>query len=61
MLVLTRRLGESIVLPALSVTFRVLAFHGHSVRIGIKAPSNVVIMREELLEPATYRPEPSLV
>lgn len=49
-LVLTRRLRESIVIPGLNVTIRVVAMKGGTVRIGIEAPPDVPIMRGELLE-----------
>jgi carbon storage regulator CsrA len=61
MLVLTRRVNESIVLPGLGVTVRVLAFKGNSVRLGIEAPPSVVVMREELIGQPGVRPGPSLV
>jgi carbon storage regulator len=47
MLVLTRRVGETIVIgPDIEVT--VMAVNGSQVRIGIKAPKNVNILRTEL-------------
>jgi carbon storage regulator len=49
MLVLTRRLGEKIVLPTLGVTVQVVAIKGGAIRIGIEAPPDVKIVREELL------------
>jgi carbon storage regulator len=50
MLVLSRRLNEKIVLPGLDVTITVVAIKGGTVRIGIEAPPDVRIVREELLE-----------
>ncbi len=50
MLVLTRRPHEKIVLPGLGVTIQVTAIQGGTVRIGIEAPSDVQVMREELLD-----------
>lgn len=50
MLILTRRLHESIVIPGLDVTIRVVAVKGGAVRIGIEAPPDVPIMRGELLD-----------
>lgn len=61
MLVLTRRPNESIVFPALGVTVRILEVRGSSVRLGIEAPRDVVVMRAELLEPLGGPPKPSLV
>jgi carbon storage regulator len=49
MLVLTRRLNESIVIPALGITIRVSAIKGNTVRIGIDAPRDVAVHREEVL------------
>lgn len=50
MLVLSRRLHESIVLPGLNVTIQVVAVKGDRVRIGIEAPEDIQVMREELLQ-----------
>lgn len=50
MLVLSRKLGESIVLPGLNVTMTVLSVQGSAVRLGISAPPEIRIYREELLE-----------
>ena len=49
MLVLTRRLNESIVLPGLGVTVRVPAVQGGCVRLGIEAPREIVVLRDELV------------
>lgn len=48
-LILTRRPHEKIVLPGLGVTIQVAAIQGGTVRIGIEAPPDVRVMREELL------------
>jgi carbon storage regulator len=49
MLVLTRKIGESIVLPALGVTVTVLAGDGGSrVRLGVDAPRGTVVHRKEV-------------
>ena len=50
MLVLTRRPHEKIVLPGLHVTLQVVAVKGGTVRIGIEAPPDVRVLREELLD-----------
>lgn len=57
MLVLRRKVGESIVLAGV-INISVLAVEGERVKIGISAPPDVTIVREELLrtnatEPAT--------
>lgn len=49
MLVLSRRLGESVVIGD-DVTITVLEVRGEVVRIGIDAPRSVVVHRAELLE-----------
>ncbi len=61
MLVLCRRLGEKIVLPGLNVTIQVLQVQRDRVRIGIEAPRDVIIMREELLTSAGEREQPAAV
>ncbi len=48
MLVLSRRVGESIVIGD-DVTVTVLEVRGDVVRIGINAPRSVAVHREELL------------
>jgi carbon storage regulator len=56
MLVLSRRCGEAIVLPGLDLTVRVVAIKGGVVRLGIDAPQDIRIVREELL---AHSPQPS--
>ncbi|HTI15776.1 MAG TPA: carbon storage regulator [Dictyobacter sp.] len=48
MLVLRRKVGESIVLSGV-INISVLAVEGERVKIGISAPPDVTIVREELL------------
>jgi carbon storage regulator len=48
MLVLSRRIGEQIIMPEQDVVVTVVAIHGNRVRIGITAPSDVPVHREEL-------------
>src|SRR5262245_53681864 len=52
MLVLTRRPGEMIVLPGLNVTIQVVSIKPGAVRLGIEAPPEVSVLREELVDPA---------
>jgi carbon storage regulator len=47
MLVLTRRIGESLVIGD-NVTMTVLGIKGQQVRIGIDAPQDVPVHREEI-------------
>jgi carbon storage regulator CsrA len=55
-LVLTRRLHQSFVLPGLNVTIRVVAVTGDRVRLGIEAPKDLPVMREELLQDQSHAP-----
>jgi carbon storage regulator len=49
MLVLRRKVGERIILDGV-ISVAVLAVEGERVKIGITAPAEVEIMREELLK-----------
>lgn len=48
MLVLSRRLNQKIVFPNCGVTLEVLGVKGNTVRLGIVAPPEVQVLREEL-------------
>ena len=48
MLVLTRKAGERIVIDD-QITVTVLKVQGHQIRLGIEAPKEVPVMREELV------------
>lgn len=48
MLVLTRKEGETIVMPELGITFQVLKLKGGGVSVGVTAPPAVKILRGEL-------------
>jgi carbon storage regulator len=47
-LVLSRREGEEILVPECGVTVTVLAVQGNKIRLGIRAPAEVEILRGEL-------------
>ncbi len=49
MLVLRRKVGESIILDGV-ISISVLAVEGERVKLGINAPPDVTIVREELLK-----------
>jgi carbon storage regulator len=49
MLILTRRVGETIMIGT-DVTATVLGVKGNQVRIGVNAPKNVAVHREEIYE-----------
>src|SRR5262249_37766160 len=48
MLVLTRRLKEKIVFPSIPAEVQVLGIKGGQVRLGIEAPPQIAVVREEL-------------
>ncbi|MDQ6662623.1 MAG: carbon storage regulator [Chloroflexota bacterium] len=56
MLVLRRKVGESIILSGV-ISVSVLAVEGERVKIGINAPPDVTIVREELLRIIADAPE----
>jgi carbon storage regulator CsrA len=50
MLVIARREQESFIIPSIQATIRVVAIRSGSVRIGIEAPPDIAVYREELYE-----------
>ena len=50
MLVLTRKIGESIQIGN-QVTVEVLEMRGGRIRLGITAPQEVIVQRSEIIEP----------
>lgn len=48
MLVLSRRVGEEVVLPGMGVRIVLLTASGGRVRVGVVAPADVLVLRGEL-------------
>jgi carbon storage regulator len=49
MLILTRRLGETVVVGN-DVSVTIIGVRGHQIRLGISAPKNVAVHRKETYE-----------
>jgi carbon storage regulator len=49
MLILTRRVGEKLIIGE-NVTVTMLSLKGNQVRIGIEAPRDIAVNREEIFE-----------
>jgi carbon storage regulator len=59
MLVLTRKVGQRLMVPKCELAVTILAVRGGQVRLGISAPADVEVYREEVLAAAdrlTYFP-----
>jgi carbon storage regulator len=48
MLVLSRKPGERILVPYCELAVTVLAIEGNNVRLGISAPADIAVYREEV-------------
>jgi len=56
MLILTRRVGETLMIGD-NVTVTVLGVKGNQVRVGINAPKDVAVHREEIYERIKHEEE----
>ena len=61
MLVLSRKIGEKVVVPGCDLTLTVLAVQGNRVRLGIAAPPDVTVLREEVCRRPGRHGEPARV
>ena len=60
MLVLSRKPGERVLVPPMALAVTVLAIEGKAVRLGIAAPEDLAVYREELWQQLcqqTHSPE----
>jgi carbon storage regulator CsrA len=55
MLVLSRKLNEKILFPGIQASVEVVAIRGNVVRLGIQAPHNVAVVREEIKDRPNWR------
>jgi len=60
MLVLSRRLGEGLLIDGNTVV-RILEVRGNRIRLGIEAPDNVTVVRKELSEKRANFPDSASV
>ena len=60
MLILTRRVGETLMIGD-DITVTVLGVKGNQVRVGVNAPRNVAVHREEIYERIREEEEPDQV
>ncbi len=58
MLVITRKIGESLIIGD-DITVTVVKVAGGGVRLGIQAPAEYVIVRDELRDPTNDKPQGS--
>src|SRR5262249_16454974 len=59
MLVLSRRIDEKIVFPTFDTILHIVAIKNGAVRLGIEAPDDVPVYREEIFDPTRFTPPPT--
>lgn len=59
MLVLSRKVGEKIVIPQQNITLTVLEVRGDRIRLGITAPADVAVHRQEIWQKIQQSAEPA--
>ena len=59
MLVLSRKIGERIVVPHCELAVTVIAVEGKAVRLGISAPEDIAVYREEVWQQICQRTQSS--
>lgn len=60
MLILTRRVGETLMIGD-DITVTVLGVKGNQVRVGVNAPRNVAVHREEIYERIREEEQPDRI
>ena len=50
MLVLTRKVNQKIYIPSIDATIEIVEVKGNTVRLGIDAPRNVAVLRQEIVD-----------
>jgi carbon storage regulator len=58
MFVLSRKPGERIVVPDLDLAFTVIAIEGEAVKLGISAPEDLAVYREDFWPRLCQFPDP---
>ena len=61
MLVLSRKIGEGIVIPHYRATVTIMEVAGNRVKLGISAPADVLVLRSELTTRSRSQPSPENV
>ena len=59
MLVLSRKIGEKIVIPQQNITLTVLEIRGDRIRLGITAPADVSVHRQEIWQKIHEQTQPA--